>query len=81
MTWIVPFLSGCLVMGYAVAAVFFFRFWRDTRDVLFGCFAAAFSLLAVVRALLPVVHPPEILYFLRLVAFSMILVAIALKNR
>src|SRR5688572_13722616 len=41
------FVAGLLVMGYAVAALFFLRFRRETRDRLFAFFAAAFALLAL----------------------------------
>ncbi len=75
------FISGALTMGYAVAALYFFRFYRDSRDVLFFYFGAAFSLLACARGLLGVVYPAEILYVLRLVAFVLIIVAIVVKNR
>ena len=33
-------VSGAIVMGYAVAGLFFLRFWRETRDRLFLIFAA-----------------------------------------
>lgn len=77
----VAFLSGCVVTAYAIIALYFFRFWRESRDVLFGCFAAAFVLLAVGRALTGSVHPAEIVYVIRLVAFVLILIAIVIKNR
>ena len=78
---IASFVSGALTMGYLVAALFFARFWRETRDPLFGWFAAAFLLLGIGRALLFVVEPLEILYVLRLIAFVLIIVAIVAKNR
>ena len=74
-------MSGALTMGYAIAAVFFLRFWRDTRDSLFAFFAAAFLLLAIGRLALSIVEPREVLYLLRLAAFVMIIVAIVMKNR
>jgi peptidoglycan/LPS O-acetylase OafA/YrhL len=77
--------SGVLLMGYAVAALFFLRFWRDTRDRLFGIFAAAFFLLAAQRFALAVIptesQEPALLYGVRLVAFLLILGAILDKNR
>lgn len=75
------FLSGFLMMGYATAALFFLRFWRDSHDRLFAFFALGFALLAVQRALLPVVQPVEILYSVRLVAFLLMAAAIIEKNR
>jgi len=74
-------MSGVLVMGYAVAALFFLRFWRQSGDRLFAFFALTFALLAVQRALLPFVANVELLYAVRLAAFLLIGVAIVEKNR
>lgn len=78
-------VSGMLVMGYAVAGLFFLRFWRQTRDRLFGAFAAAFWLLAAQRLALALSANPNgdqlLLYGIRLLAFVLILVAIVDKNR
>jgi peptidoglycan/LPS O-acetylase OafA/YrhL len=80
-----PLVSGLLVMGYLVAGLFFLRFWRETRDRLFGIFAGAFWLLAVQRLLLALFQDPDNeqvwLYGIRLLAFVLILVAIIDKNR
>ena len=38
------FLTGAGTMGFVVAAVFFFRFWHETRDRLFVLFAIAFGM-------------------------------------
>lgn len=80
-----PVVSGMLVMGYAVAGLFFLRFWRQTRDRLFGIFAAAFWLLAAQRLALALSDDPNgeqvLLYGIRLLAFVLILVAIVDKNR
>ena len=51
MTWF-AFLAGAASMGFAVAALFFLRFWRDTRDSLFLSFAIAFLLLALAQTIL-----------------------------
>jgi amino acid transporter len=78
-------ISGALVMGYFVAGLYFLRFWRDTRDRLFGIFAAAFWLLAAQRAALALTVDPTgeqvLLYSVRLLAFVLILAAIIDKNR
>ena len=42
-------LMGRLAMACAVAALFFLRFWRQTRDRLFALFAVAFAVLGVNR--------------------------------
>jgi hypothetical protein len=36
------FVAGAVTMGFAVAGLFFLRFWRRTTDGLFLAFAAAF---------------------------------------
>lgn len=81
MTTGMAFLTGFLTLGYAIAALFFLRFWRDSRDRLFAFFAFGFALLAVQRALLLIVQPVEILYAFRLVAFLLMALAIIEKNR
>ena len=79
------FISGMLAMGYLVAGIFFLRFWRDTRDRLFAMFGAAFFILALQRFGLQFINDvPERVtewYFVRLLAFILILAAIFDKNR
>ncbi|HEY6138784.1 MAG TPA: DUF5985 family protein [Thermoanaerobaculia bacterium] len=75
------FLSGALTMAYAVAALFFLRFWRDSRDRLFGFFSAAFWLLSVQRAIVTLCDVGETIYLLRALAFLLIIIAIVDKNR
>lgn len=81
---LLPFLSGAATMGFAVAAIFFLRFWRDTREGLFLSFALAFLLLGLVQALLALGNVPveerSWIYLIRLVAFLIILAAIVRKN-
>jgi hypothetical protein len=78
------FVAGLLVMGYTVSAVFFARFWRETRDRLFLFFAAAFCLLALQRGLLSSAGWLRLdhtwYYLVRLVAYLLILAAIVDKN-
>lgn len=78
-------LAGALAMGFAAAGLFFLRFWRETRDRLFGLFAAAFWVMALNRfyatAGLEEDGARPLLYLLRLAAFVLILAAIADKNR
>jgi hypothetical protein len=78
-------LAGALAAGYAVAALFFLTFWRDTRDRLFGFFAGAFVILALQRLALAWAlagqHETTIYYILRLAAYVLILIAIVDKNR
>ncbi|HEX8391157.1 MAG TPA: DUF5985 family protein [Longimicrobium sp.] len=78
-------IAGALAAGYAVASLFFARFYRETRDRLFVMFSVAFLLLALQRVVLALVSDdPALLpwvYGLRLVAFVIILAAIIDKNR
>ena len=79
------FVLGVTAMACWAAALFFLRFWRDTNDRLFGLFAAAFFLLGLTRFGLSWAQNPvegvTHLYWLRLAAYVMILVAIIDKNR
>jgi uncharacterized membrane protein len=79
------FLSGAVAAAFVVAGLFFLRFWKRTRDILFLAFALAFWLLGLTQALLALTNIPveerSWLYLLRLAAFSLILVAIFYKNR
>jgi hypothetical protein len=79
------FLSGALTMGFAIAGLFFLRFWKRTGDGLFLPFALAFWLLGLAQALLTFTNFPieerSWLFLLRLAAFLLILVSIWIKNR
>jgi hypothetical protein len=78
-------LFGALAFGSAMAGLFFFRFWRLTRDRLFGGFGAAFWLLSLHWTLLGLTDATyeyrPLLYLIRLAAFVMVLIAIVDKNR
>ena len=79
------FLNGAILMGFVVAGLFFLRFHRRTRERLFAIFAASFFVLGFERIVLACV-PPEAefrpyVYLIRLIAFLLIIVAIADKNR
>jgi uncharacterized membrane protein HdeD (DUF308 family) len=79
------FLLGVIVIASLAASAFFLKFWRQTRDMLFLCFAAAFAIEGVNRiAFLFVAHPDEgnpVLYTVRLFSYLLILAAIVNKNR
>lgn len=79
------FLSGAISFGFLVAALFFLRFWRRTRDRLFLAFAMAFALLGIGQAVQVLASIPQedrsYIYLIRLTAFTLILVAIFRKNR
>ena len=77
-------IAGAIAMGYAVASLFFLRFWRTTRDGLFAAFSAAFALMALNQGLPALLDIPREeqspFYLLRLIAFLLIIAAIVGKN-
>jgi hypothetical protein len=79
------FLSGSITAGFLVAGLFFLRFWRRTHDGLFLAFAVSFALLGLGQAVQALANIPQeersYIYLIRLLAFTIILVAIARKNR
>lgn len=78
-------LIGAVAMASFVAALFFLRFWRQTRDRFFLLFAIAFALDAITRFTLGLVQPDNeaepLFYLARLLTFSLIIAAIVDKNR
>ncbi len=80
----IEFMSGALTLGFVLAALFFLRFWRRTRDRLFLAFAIAFVLLALNQALAQWLGAADervgYTYLLRVVGFVLILAAIVDKN-
>jgi hypothetical protein len=78
-------MLGALAMGAWVVGLFFFRFWRMTRDRLFLMFGASFWILAAHWLVLTwAAYTEEArspIYAMRLVAFLLIIVAILDKNR
>ena len=80
-----PFVLGAIAMASLTAALFFVRFYRETREPLFVFFAAAFGLEALNRTLLAFVPAPDDaaphFYLVRAFAYSLIVVGILLKNR
>lgn len=82
---LLPFLAGAVVMGFAIAGLFFLKFWSMTRDELFLAFATAFWLLALCQVLLTfsnvTAEERSWYYLLRLAAFLLILIAIWRRNR
>jgi hypothetical protein len=79
------FMMGAIAMASAVASLFFLRFWRDTGDRLFGLFSLAFLLIGITRLGLAMSRDQAEgmthWYWVRLVAFLIILAAIVDKNR
>ncbi len=78
-------ILGAIAMAALVAALFFLRFWRDTRDRFFLFFAIAFFVEALDRVALGLIagsqeHEP-FFYGVRLVTYGLIIAAIVDKNR
>lgn len=80
----IDFLSGAVTLGYFVAALFFVRFWRATRDRFFLAFGIAFVLFALNQLLAQWLGAGDervgFTYLLRVLGFLLILAAIVDKN-
>lgn len=78
------FLLGVVFTLSIVAGVIFLRFWRDTRDSFFLAFAASFIVEGLNRVTYLFLSNPNEgapwIYVVRLLAFTLILVAILRKN-
>ena len=77
-------LGGALAMASAILALFFLRFWKNTQDIFFIYFTAAFALEAL-SWILFLVHQQRandpLIYSIRLAAYFLILIAIIGKNK
>ena len=77
-------LAGASVLAAAAIALFFLRFWPQTRDRLFLIFALAFGVFAVNRILLTALDDESeaktLVYLARALTFALIALAIADKN-
>jgi hypothetical protein len=79
------FLIGGIAIASLIAGLYFFRFWRQTRDPFFIFFALSFWIEAANRlAMAWLAVPTEdapVYYLVRLVAYGLIIAAIVIKNR
>jgi hypothetical protein len=79
------FLLGVIVTAMLVAGGYFLKFWRQTRDLLFLGFGAAFIIEGLNRiAFLSVGESTgdnPVIYSIRLLSYLLILASIAYKNR
>ncbi len=78
------FWSGAIMMAFLVAALFFLRFWRRSHDPIFLMFSLAFLIMGLNRLSLVAWHGGEQdtgVYAVRLLAYLLLLAALALKNR
>jgi hypothetical protein len=80
----VLFVAGAMSAGYAMAGLFFLRFWWRTREKLFAAFAIAFWLMALNQAVAGFSRQEHAensaAYLLRLAAFALIIFAVLGKN-
>jgi Ca2+/Na+ antiporter len=79
------FVAGAIVALCGIAALYFWKFHRQTGERFFGLFALAFATLGINFLLLAVVDResefrPHV-YLMRLAAFLLIIAAIVEKNR
>ncbi len=78
-------LMGAIAVTSLLAGLFFFKFWRHTRDRFFLYFALSFWLEAINRVGLGLIvgtgEEDVLFYSVRVVSYSLILVAIWHKNQ
>ncbi|MHB8914348.1 MAG: DUF5985 family protein [Thiobacillus sp.] len=78
-------LAGAIIMASLTIALFFLRFWKSTHDRFFLFFSISFALEALNRLLIQLTIQQDeqqpLIYLIRLVAYSLILVAILQKNK
>ena len=78
-------MLGAIAMGSMVAGLLFLRYWRDGRDRFFLLFALSFFVEGANRIALALSERPNEgspwYYGVRVVAYSLILLAILEKNR
>ena len=77
-------LTGAIAMASTVIALFFLRFWRNTRDRFFLYFALSFGIEGVHRVYAALSYQDNedspLHYLLRLLAYGLIIWAIMEKN-
>lgn len=78
-------LMGGIAVGWLVAGLFFFRFWRHTRDRFFLYFALSFWIESLNRIGLALLagssENDPVFYGIRVISYGLILLAIWQKNR
>jgi hypothetical protein len=78
-------LVGAIGAGSLIAALFFLRFWKSTRDRFFLFFALSFFIEGVNRIVFYLAvglnEDQPVYYLVRLIAYGLILAAIIDKNR
>jgi len=77
-------LTGAIAASSLLVGLFFFRFWRNSRDRFFLLFAISFFIEGLDRVALGLVQASEnepLVYGGRIVAYGLIVLAIWDKNR
>jgi len=78
-------MLGAIAFGCIAVSLFFFRFWKSTRDRFFLLFALSFLIEGVNRVVLyesvGLSEDAPVYYLIRLIAYGLILAAIIDKNR
>jgi hypothetical protein len=78
-------IVGAVAMASLVAALFFLRFWRTTKDRFFLLFALSFAIDGATRFALSIsgvsAEYEPFFYGSRLITFGLIIIAIVDKNR
>jgi hypothetical protein len=78
-------LTGAIGMASLIAALFFLRFWRTTRDPFFLYFAVSFLIQGINRFFLVkglyATDDTPIGYLFRLISYTLIVIAVIEKNR
>jgi Family of unknown function (DUF5985) len=78
------FLYGMNTMGFLIAALFFWRFWRKSADSLFIAFGVAFLLFALDQLLHAAAPGASTSYswsfVFRLAGFGLLIYAVLRKN-
>jgi uncharacterized membrane protein HdeD (DUF308 family) len=77
-------LLGAISMASLIAAMFFLRFWKNTRDKFFLWFAVSFAIEGINRAALGLSDDPNegqpFFYVIRFLSYLLIVIAIVSKN-
>jgi uncharacterized membrane protein HdeD (DUF308 family) len=78
------FLLGFVAASSLVAALFFLRFWRDTRDHLFLAFSAFFGLQGISEGFVLFLPRPNegnfLLFLVRFLSIVAVVAAVLRKN-
>jgi uncharacterized membrane protein HdeD (DUF308 family) len=79
-----PLITGAIAMASLIIALFFLRFWRNTRDRFFLWFALSFGIEGAHRIVSTLTYQENedspLHYLVRLLAYGLILWAILEKN-